>query len=297
MPKIEMTVTDAEARQIAEAQAAGIPVRLVLGASRASNPSRWLGSTLGQYDHHYTADLNKRDYRDMLDSGVETVQHPDHSEEWFLDGELHREGEPAVITEETYDGRSRGRTEYWYRHGKLHREGEPAVYSEDHSFRGWQDTPPTPIYRAWYRNGQLQRQEWYDRNLGAWVNEDPEYFETSANHRADNPSTSHGWELLEGDALRKALRVTGESWRGLDDESLERVRCWAKKFGRKTVFAFDTGVFRLRVTGNEPGQVFQMKTYGSLETLDTDARLLLEAVHAGEPNVPKGIYRTVIAPE
>jgi hypothetical protein len=171
-------VTDAEARQIAEAQAAGISVRLVLGASRASNPFRF---ALGQYDHHYSADLEKRCYHDLTGIGVEQIYHPDRAEEWYLDGELHREGKPAVITEHVYDGRYRGRTEYWFRLGRLHREDGPAVYSEDHT-DGWRARDPSPLYRAWYRNGQLQRQEWYDRNLGTWVNEDPETFTMSADY-------------------------------------------------------------------------------------------------------------------
>ena len=38
---------------------------------------------------------------------------------WYLDGKLHREDGPTIVT---VDG-----TKFWHRHGKLHREDGPAI--------------------------------------------------------------------------------------------------------------------------------------------------------------------------
>lgn len=42
---------------------------------------------------------------------------------WTTDGEVHRDGGPAVVTQTGQ--------KYWYQHGKLHRDGAPAVERVD----------------------------------------------------------------------------------------------------------------------------------------------------------------------
>ncbi|MHB8220768.1 MAG: hypothetical protein ACYDHU_10685 [Acidimicrobiales bacterium] len=62
---------------------------------------------------------------------------PDGTEEWYLDGHLHRtDGGPAVTTG---DG-----SLYWYEHGRLHRTNGPAIMRSDGS-------------REYYRHGELHR--------------------------------------------------------------------------------------------------------------------------------------------
>ena len=61
----------------------------------------------------------------------------DTTQQWFLNGEPHREDGPAVIWA---DG-----TKSWYLNGKLHREDGPAVIRADGT-------------KYWYLNGELQQQ-------------------------------------------------------------------------------------------------------------------------------------------
>ena len=56
------------------------------------------------------------------------VIHSDGSEEWYLNGKLHREGGPAVYGSGV-DG--------WFINGKLHREGGPAVEFTDGHGEYW----------------------------------------------------------------------------------------------------------------------------------------------------------------
>ena len=58
--------------------------------------------------------------------------------EWRLNGELHRDGGPAI---EWADG-----TKYWYQHGERHRDGGPAVEYADGS-------------KYWYQHGELHRDD------------------------------------------------------------------------------------------------------------------------------------------
>lgn len=48
---------------------------------------------------------------------METV-YPDGMSRWHLDGWLHREDGPAIVSHSS---------EYWYHHGQLHREDGPAI--------------------------------------------------------------------------------------------------------------------------------------------------------------------------
>ena len=59
------------------------------------------------------------------------------TKEWFLNGEYHREGGPAI---ERFNG-----TKSWYLNGKLHREGGPAIEYADGE-------------RYWYLNGKRHRE-------------------------------------------------------------------------------------------------------------------------------------------
>jgi hypothetical protein len=59
------------------------------------------------------------------------IELPSGLKEWFLNGQLHRDGGPAF---ERYDGYS-----FWFKNGKLHRENGPA--------REWWDGT-----RQWYFN-------------------------------------------------------------------------------------------------------------------------------------------------
>ena len=128
MPKIEMTVTDAEARQIAEAQAAGIPVHLVLGEARVDNPGR--------------RPLPVRTSEEELTGkGVEALEFPNGDLVWLRDGQIHNNHRPAI---ERADG-----TREWYQNDQLHREGGPAVIrpngAEEWWYRGKQGAfPKTP---------------------------------------------------------------------------------------------------------------------------------------------------------
>jgi len=58
-------------------------------------------------------------------------------EQWFLNGELHREDGPAVIYPTDRE---------WFLHGKRHRIGGPAVISDDGLY-------------IWYYNGQKHRED------------------------------------------------------------------------------------------------------------------------------------------
>ena len=87
--------------------------------------------------------------------------------------------------------------------------------------------------------------------------------------------TSHGWETLKGSAFAKAKRILNEE---MD---------YAKKFGRKSVFARDSlGVFRLRAIGND-GRIYAYKAH-SLQEVEKMAPRLARAAAVGEPE--KGMY-------
>jgi hypothetical protein len=62
-------------------------------------------------------------------------------EEWFKDGQLHRENGPALI----HINGKRVIVEEWYRNGKLHRDDGPAMQEEE--------------FDKWYKNGELHRED------------------------------------------------------------------------------------------------------------------------------------------
>jgi hypothetical protein len=66
------------------------------------------------------------------------LNHADGGYEYRLNGELHREGGPAV---ESGKG-----DQWWFKHNLLHREGGPAVTHANGS-------------RWWYQKGQLHRED------------------------------------------------------------------------------------------------------------------------------------------
>ena len=80
----------------------------------------------------------------------------DGHQEWYLNGERHREDGPAVIYP---DG-----TKEWYKNGKIHREDGPA-YIENSGYKSWwendelhREDGPAVIYsnghQRWYLNGK-----------------------------------------------------------------------------------------------------------------------------------------------
>ena len=82
-------------------------------------------------------------------------------EEWYQNGLLHRDGGPAV---EIKNG-----TKYWYQHGKLHRDDGPAVITLFPKTESWyqngllhRDGGPamtTETEKAWYQHGKLHRDD------------------------------------------------------------------------------------------------------------------------------------------
>lgn len=60
------------------------------------------------------------------------------SEEWLIDGELHRDNAPAF-----YDSTGQ---EFWYQHGNLHRDDGPAWSCPN-------------LDKQWYLNGELHRED------------------------------------------------------------------------------------------------------------------------------------------
>lgn len=88
------------------------------------------------------------------------------------------------------------------------------------------------------------------------------------------------WTRLEGKGLAKALEVTQEQ---------DRSPVYAKKYGWKTVFCFDTGVQRLRAIGPNR-EILQMKVHTGFPPSEDDVRVLAEAAMTGEVPPGYGIY-------
>ena len=63
---------------------------------------------------------------------IQAVIHPSGTQEWYLDGQLHREDGPAVIHPSGYQA--------WYLNGQVHRDDGPAIISPDGT-------------QVWYLNG------------------------------------------------------------------------------------------------------------------------------------------------
>jgi hypothetical protein len=99
--------------------------------------------------------------------------------------------------------------------------------------------------------------------------------------------TNHHWELVTGAALAKVKRVFGDQLETKPDEGLI---VYARKFGRKTVFARDSGVIRLYVAGDD-GNIYSLKSYSmadAREGIDD----LLEAASTGPTEATRkaGVY-------
>jgi hypothetical protein len=93
------------------------------------------------------------------------------------------------------------------------------------------------------------------------------------------------WKPVEGAALDKFLSVFAAQF-----SADEKPVIIAAKAGRKTVFARDSGVFRLYVAGDD-GQIYSMKTYG-LPNLAGIQPLLTAAAIGLTPELRKeGVYQ------
>jgi hypothetical protein len=95
-----------------------------------------------------------------------------------------------------------------------------------------------------------------------------------------------GWDLLTGPALQKFLRVFAERFSGH-----ENPRVYAQKFGRKTVFASDSGVVRLYVAGDD-GLIYSAKEMSLPKTSSPVINALLQAATMGlsEDLTDLGVY-------
>jgi len=87
---------------------------------------------------------------------VETTTDARGVKRWYLNGQLHRDGGPAV---EHPDGGS-----YWYCHGRKHRDDGPAVLyasgqKEWHVNGELRCLETTDGSRYWYRNGRRHRED------------------------------------------------------------------------------------------------------------------------------------------
>ena len=101
--------------------------------------------TDGTEEWHLNGELHRED--------GPAVKSPDGTERWYLNGKPHREGGPAV---KLPDG-----TEKWYLNGEPHREGAPAHYGGI-TFDGKKDNS-----KSWFIHGKLHREdgpaaEWSD---------------------------------------------------------------------------------------------------------------------------------------
>ena len=97
----------------------------------------------------------------------EVTEHDDGTQSWRLNGNLHREDGPAIIT-------STGNQEWWVT-GKLHREDGPAVVWVDGHQEWWvtgnhhREDGPAVIWsdgtQEWWVNGkQLTEEQFNNRN-------------------------------------------------------------------------------------------------------------------------------------
>lgn len=89
------------------------------------------------------------------------------------DGELHRDGGPAVIE---VSG-----TEMWLKHGRMHRDDGPAVvhYYGD---------------KLWYRDGKLHRE---DGPACTYRNGTKEWYRDGTRHRVDGPAVEYPDGLMD----------------------------------------------------------------------------------------------------
>ena len=108
-------------------------------------------------------------------------------EEWFLNGNRHREDGPAI---EYADGSKR-----WYLNGKMHREDGPAIERADG-------------YKAWYLNGKMHREDGpaIERAAGykAWYLNGEQLSEAEFNART-KPTASCEGKVVEVDGVKYKL--------------------------------------------------------------------------------------------
>ena len=104
---------------------------------------------------------------DLHREGAPAVIWKSGTKEWYRNGDLHREDGPASIHS---DG-----TEFWYKNGKFHRENGPAIIEADG-------------YRAYYVNGQLHREDGpaIERADGYKA-----YYVNGKRHREDGPAVTN----------------------------------------------------------------------------------------------------------
>jgi len=108
-------------------------------------------------------------------------------EEWFLNGNRHREDGPAI---EYADGSKR-----WYLNDKMHREDGPAIERADG-------------YKAWYLNGKMHREDGpaIERAAGykAWYLNGEQLSEAEFNART-KPTASCEGKVVEVDGVKYKL--------------------------------------------------------------------------------------------
>jgi hypothetical protein len=81
---------------------------------------------------------------------------------WFnLNDEVHREDGPAhIVYPEVTKGGGHGMLEIWYKNGKIHRENEPAIISEGGYYRYIETGEIASTYsptKTWYLDGKVHR--------------------------------------------------------------------------------------------------------------------------------------------
>jgi hypothetical protein len=132
-------------------------------------------------------------------------------EEWFKDGQLHREDGPASITKTS---KTHVSIEKWYVNGQLHRENGPAIKYENGK-------------KEWYKNGELHREDgpavedafhvWYKDGKrhriggpalytpeGSYHNNPrQEWWENGKLHRVDGPA------IIDGNGKYQEWRLNG----------------------------------------------------------------------------------------
>ena len=94
------------------------------------------------------------------------------------------------------------------------------------------------------------------------------------------------WEKLEGKARDKFQRVFEEPMKGFDSYPI-----YARKFGRKTVFAKDSGVIRLYIAGSD-GVIYSAKLMSFPNDRNPVVHALLQASVSGlcEDALKLGVY-------
>ena len=144
------------------------------------------------------------------DAGLEVRVYDTGSIEWRKDGQLHREGAPAVIMP------SIG-TE-WYINGKLHRDDAPAV----EQLNGTQ---------LWYQHGKAHRE---DGPALSYAGGYREWLVDGKRHREDGPAIEWGGERSDRE---DAWYIHGKALDDAEVESRVRQMAAAEAFKKATEVA------------------------------------------------------------